>query len=309
MSLERFSKRNYRVFEGRTRSISGVLGYFVELKSVLDDFQPDVVHLHSSFAGFVGRILLCTNRRVKVVYCAHGWAFGMETGFAKKLFFSFIERLLAVCSRRLICISSYEYQLALRFGLPKKRLVLVPNGVSDLEEPPPRIEHAGIHLVFVGRLDRQKGADILMAAMQSVIRTDIKLTVVGDVVLDAGFAGANAQNVFFAGWLERAGLQGLFAESDAVIMPSRWEGFGLVAVEAMRQSLAVLASDRGALPDIVEHGRTGMIFELEPDSLAQLLESLDKDSLLRMGREGRRRFEKDFVADRMNESICQIYEQ
>lgn len=308
-SLERFSSRNYRVFEGRPRSVSGVLRYFQDLKSVVDDFKPDVVHLHSSFAGFVGRLLLCFDRQVKVIYCAHGWAFGMETSPAKKGLFSFVERLLAMGSYRLICISNYEYRLALRFGLPEKRLALIPNGISDLETPPPGIEHTGIHLVFVGRLDRQKGADILMAAMQLLKRTDLKLTVVGDVVLDGGFAGGSTSNVVFAGWLERAGLQRLFAESDAVIMPSRWEGFGLVAVEAMRQSLAVLASDRGALPEIVEDGKTGMIFELSSESLAKLLEGLDKESLTRMGLEGRRRFERHFVADRMNEAICRIYEQ
>jgi glycosyltransferase involved in cell wall biosynthesis len=96
---------------------------------------------------------------------------------------------------------------------------------------------------------------------------------------------------------------------DAVVMPSRWEAFGLVAIEAMRAGVAVIGSNRGALPEVIRNGIGGRIFDLDdPDALGRLLEELDADELRRLGESGRHRWERKYVADRMYQLTCEAYE-
>ena len=93
-----------------------------------------------------------------------------------------------------------------------------------------------------------------------------------------------------------------------MIMPSLWEAFGLTAVEAMCHSKPVLASDRGALPELVRHGVNGWIFPLNKEKLVSLLLSLDKDSLARMGKDARIIYETEFSGKVMRSNLNKLYE-
>ncbi len=100
----------------------------------------------------------------------------------------------------------------------------------------------------------------------------------------------------------------LLERMDAVVMPSRWEAFGLVAAEAMRAGVPVIASNRGALPEVVEHEVGGYIFDLDdPDALGRLLQRLDRSELRQLGNSARRRWEREFVADKMNDLLRETY--
>jgi glycosyltransferase involved in cell wall biosynthesis len=84
-----------------------------------------------------------------------------------------------------------------------------------------------------------------------------------------------------------------------VIIPSRWEGFGLVAIEAMRNGAPVIASDRGALPEVLDMGRAGLIFDPEnTTALARLLDELTPDRLKAMGAAGKARYETAYTFQR-----------
>ena len=72
--------------------------------------------------------------------------------------------------------------------------------------------------------------------------------------------------------------------ADAIVMPSRWEGFGFVAIEAMRQGRPGYSSDRGALPEIIANGRTGIIVDIDRSrNLVDVLRSLDRVKLRYIG--------------------------
>jgi glycosyltransferase involved in cell wall biosynthesis len=112
------------------------------------------------------------------------------------------------------------------------------------------------------------------------------------------------------GWLPRDCLHSYYAAADGLVVPSRWEGFGLVAIEAMRAGTAVIASNRGSLPELVEHGTTGYIFHLDENELDKLegtLRRLDKNRLREMGAAGARHFEQRFTAETMNRSLLDVY--
>jgi glycosyltransferase involved in cell wall biosynthesis len=123
-----------------------------------------------------------------------------------------------------------------------------------------------------------------------------------DLVID------RPESVEFRGWLSGRELAELYRTCDALIVPSRWEGFGLVAVEAMAWKKAVFASNVGGLTDIVRHHQTGWLFELDDiDDVLRAIESLPDEALRKMGEQGRGVFDREFTANRMNNEIVNVY--
>ncbi|MFG1357333.1 glycosyltransferase [Xanthobacter pseudotagetidis] len=281
-------------------------------------FRPDLVHLHGTFAGVVGRALLGLRpRRPKILYCAHGWSFAMDVSPLKKKLYSSLERVLAPGCDAIATISDDERRLAVAAGLPAGKLVTIWNGIAEAPRGggAARPEEGPLRLLFAGRHDRQKGLDILLDAMALLDGVPVELDVLGEPLGEDGRPlpdGASpparpGARVNYVGWVPREEVARRMAAADAFVMPSRWEGFGLVAVEAMREGTPVLAANRGALPEIIDHGRSGLIFPLDPEAIAGCLRGLARPQLRAMGMEARRDFEARFTARRMSEEILALY--
>jgi glycosyltransferase involved in cell wall biosynthesis len=167
-----------------------------------------------------------------------------------------------------------------------------------------------LNLLFVGRLDAQKGFDLLLSALGAVNRNDIILHVVGDAFLDKR---SNRKlvptNVVFHGWKPRHEVSLMYREADALVVPSRWEGFGLVAAEALRAGCPVVAAKVGGLPELVVEKQTGYLFR--PDSVADLtraLQQLRREDLLGLRPQARSHYLAHFQASRMNQQLCTLYD-
>lgn len=291
------------------RSAGAFVSYTRQIHRVLRQQEFNLVHAHSSIAGFVTRCFRATGTfRTPVIYCAHGWSFLMDVSTAKRRAYALAERVLAPFADSIISISQFEHDWALRVGLPAERCHLIRNGIGPARRPQKLdLPSSRINLLFAGRLDRQKGADVLLEAMRRLRRPDIHLYVAGGAVLGTAEV-TDTENVTVLGWLSREELDVYYASVDALVMPSRWEGFGLSAVEAMRQSTAVIASDRGALPEIVIPGVTGLIVPADdPATLAALLEQLDKECLRQWGEAGFERQQALFSSSRVHDQLCKIY--
>lgn len=304
-------------FRHEGRNPASLLGLAGAFKAAVSTFKPDILHLHSSYAGAIGRLpFLFGAHRPKVVYCSHGWAFTMAGHPLKQHGYALIERLLARRSDAIVNISEFEFREALRHGLSPDKMNVILNGIDAT--PPTTGESAvalgtgRVNLVFAGRHDPQKGLDIALAAMAQLTDVPVHLHVLGAPVVTSGKDRTDAiPNVSFYGWRSRREVADFLGQADALLMPSRWEGFGLAAVEAMRMGCAVIASDRGALPEIVIPGETGLLFRLSagPAELARLLGALDRDALVKMGEKGKARFLEHFTAERMNREIAALYRQ
>ncbi|MCY1441645.1 D-inositol-3-phosphate glycosyltransferase [compost metagenome] len=212
---------------------------------------------------------------------------------------------------RIICISQHEKKLAIEAGIKIKKISVVLNGINDIKLRPPKTSRIwpsnARKLLFVGRFDQQKGADIFCDALKSLSQEACGI-LVGDYVLGDSQDLEIPNNVTRVGWLSSSELLELYASADALVMPSRWEGFGLVATEAMRAGLPVIASRVGGLPEIVEHEKTGLLFKPhDVQELVKAIRSLDESSLLTMGKAGRLRFEKLFFVERTHREIMNIY--
>lgn len=280
-------------------------------RKVVRDWRPSLVHVHSSFAGVICRLPVL-KPDVPLIYCAHGWAFARDDAPWLCRLFAWVERQLQSRADAIIAISQHEKELAVAAGLDESRICVVSNGLSDIpdyRERKARVADGPLRLLFIGRLDRQKGLDWLLKFMQGTDPAKVQLDVVGAAVHSSGTSAGNIlANVHFFGWRSPKEVGACLDACDAVIMPSRWEGFGLVAVEAMRKGVPVLASNRGALPEIVGNHQAGWIFDLDkPTMLRKQLTSIASVELMRRGRRGRIRYLEKFTSQRMNEETAALY--
>lgn len=313
--LPHFPGDAVHTFDNSGRGPNALAQFALKTMAAIRDERPDVVHLHSTFPGMLRPLMAAipAKRRPKVIYCSHGWAFNMQTSDWRKRTYALIERLLEPFAQRTIAISPFEERSAIARGISSRRLVVVENGIDagvpEIPEAPVRFSPDVINLLFIGRLDRQKGFDVLHDAMDLMRGAPVHLHVIGESVVSSSTKTFEARpNITYHGWQPRNMVPGFLDQADAVVMPSRWEGFGLVAIEAMRQGRPVLASRVDALPDVV--GECGILFPPEnPIALAEVIIGLDRDRLRELGAGARERFVRLFTSERMNRQIIQCYEE
>lgn len=285
-----------------------------EISKFVNKVQPDIIHIHSSFAGLFARLpLFLTRKKAKVVYCSHGWSFLMDTSPLKKKVFVLIEKILSYKTDITINISEYEHKESIKMGLPEDKSIVIHNGVrpsSNLVEIDLPIDKNKINLLFIGRFDYQKGIDILLDIFKNYNFSNLHLYTFGNSVLSKQKLTYSIKNVTNLGWIDNSMIDSYYNLFDAVIIPSRWEGFGLVAVEAMRNKKAVIASNKGALPELVQNNINGYIFDLNsPQELVHILNNLDKPTLKRLGENGYLIYKEKFRSDIMNKKILEQYER
>ncbi|MCY4147669.1 MAG: glycosyltransferase family 4 protein [Chloroflexi bacterium] len=171
-------------------------------------------------------------------------------------------------------------------------------------------------LGMVCRLVRQKGVPYSLEALRR-IQSDFpqaRLVIIGDgekagELRQLATALGVAERVHWLSWRDDAAE--LMTALDVLLVPSLWEGFGLVVLEAMARRVPVIASRVSALPEVVVHGETGLLIEArDVDGLAQAIAQLLSDRALRkyMGLLGTARLEEHFSAARMVTETVEVYE-
>ena len=276
-------------------------------------YKPHFIHLHSTYAGFALRpTMYFVKGNAKIVYCPHAWAFNRNSSKAVTMLVKQVEHALSHLCDAIVCTSRCEYDSALRIGIDDRILSLILNGMSSTNEMSSdtiQWPDKKLKILFVGRFDRQKGIDLFLKAMAQL--EDVAYAhVIGAPVVDREPLPDIPGNVSFDGWQPRAKLHSYYMSANALLMPSRWEGFGLTAAEAMRAGCAVLASRIGGISDVVEDKVTGILFE--PDSVSAIVDavrSVNPNMLLHMGDAGRSRFTRLFSSERMFEDMHSLYEK
>ncbi|HDE1979579.1 TPA: glycosyltransferase [Klebsiella quasipneumoniae] len=234
--------------------------------------KPDVIHLHSTFSGMIVRFLylihILKKNDVTIVYTPHAFSFLMNVSESRKKIYSIIEKILTKVTDYIVCTSQYEMDTAILYGINKGKLKVIYNGVNvpikddeSLKEDYPLSENAGkIKVLFLGRFDYQKGYDILLELIKILDVNKFEFDIIGDSVTGEAII-LNKENVKYHGWLNHRQLNVFFKEADFLVMPSRWESFGLVAVEAQSYGLPVLANNCSSLPEVVDNNNTGILLD------------------------------------------------
>lgn len=293
------------------RSIFNIFSAIKQIHEVIEKVNPDIIHVHSTWAGLFVRLpYLFRKRKVKIVYQSHGWAFLMDTSNYKKNIYALVERILSIPTDKIINISNYEQNQAIKYGLNKNKMIMIYNGVEDkINKSNLKLNWDGnkINLLFVGRLDRQKGLDLFLDVYEKMKLKNIHLYVIGTSVLDNNLP-KNTEYVTYLGWVDSKDIDEYYQACDAVIMPSRWEGFGLVAIEAMKNSKAVIVSNRGALPELIKEDFTGYIFNIDDEiSLKNRLLALNKEKINIFGKNGRNIYLQKFIDKIFINKVYKLY--
>lgn len=275
-------------FEGgsRVKRIFSLVNVFfkkIEVNNV------DVVHAHSSGAGIalliIWPLVKIINTKVKFVYCAHGWSSTRKLSPIGRACCIALDKLIVMASDIVIDISRNEKKHS-ELILKSKKSVLIKNAIdidcykSIINLDNIDKEKNNIDVLFVGRFDEQKGFDLLLKALDlGLIKENITFSAAGDSVVSKREVVGHQDRVNFLGWCAKEKLKILYAEADLTIMPSRWEGFGLVALESLLSGTPVLASSVGDLPEIIHD--CGVACEINDEyDLAEALNSITVNKII-----------------------------
>ncbi|MFH2124042.1 MAG: glycosyltransferase family 4 protein [Pseudomonadota bacterium] len=191
--------------------------------------------------------------------------------------------------------------------VPREKIKVLPNGI-DVDTYQPKYADQGYGLYF-GRLSREKGVKTLLRAHQS-LKTNLSLKMVGTGPLEEELRREYPE-VDFLGYQSGQALHDLIANSAFVVVPSEWyENCSMVVLEAMAFGKPIIGSRIGGIPEQIEDGKTGLLFEMgNVAELAAKMELLAGDAELRdqMGRTARRKVEQEYSLAVHNQSLLAIY--
>jgi len=223
-----------------------------DVRALLRQIAPNLVHVHSTKAAVIGR-LAAHAAGVPVVYTVHGWPFQGGLDNAGAAFDLVIERALRREARRVIVVSRRDRAVANRLGVvPPERLVVVENGIDATRYAwhPDSYER---RLVYLGRLERGKGLELLLNVLGDLRNLPWHLTVCGTGRL-AGILEvtlrrlALVDRVHLMGWV--GDPRAVLAAADCLVLPSDKEGLPYSVLEGLACGLFVIASAVGALADL-----------------------------------------------------------
>ncbi|HWC18927.1 MAG TPA: glycosyltransferase family 4 protein [Terriglobales bacterium] len=320
---------------------------YSEFSQLLKRLTPDIVHVHNTFLAMSPSVFwACKDAGIPVVHtvhnyrllcpntafyrdghpceqCAggnmwHGIAHGcyrssrLATGIAASAVgYNWQRGTWTHAIDRYIAPTQFLSQKLISGGLPADRIVVKPHFV----DPDPGVaRERERYAVFIGRLSPEKGTTTLLKAWERVV--DVPLLILGDgperTELEA-CCREKKLNVRFMGSLPRLQALEHLRRARLLIFPSiTYESFGMGVIEAYACGVPVVASDHGAMRELVQHGHTGLRFRpTDSDDLAGTVRKLwcDEELLVRVGRNARQEFERKYTAEANYHALIEIYEE
>jgi len=211
-----------------------------------------------------------------------------------------------------IALTDFARNKFIEGGLPAEKIVVKPNFVYP--DPGPK-DSVGSYALFIGRLSPEKGIGTLLEAWKRLQGIPLKLVgdgpLMGEIRKSVEKEGLTCIETL--GHCPQKDVLSLIKGARFLIFPSEWyETFGRVAIEAFACGVPVIASNLGAMAEIVEDGRTGLHFETgNSEDLAAKVEWAwtHEKEMLDMGRDAREEYEEKYTAERNYEMLMEIYKK
>ena len=265
-----------------------------QLARYVEAAAPDIVHIHEPGVPRIGWAAAKLSTTAALVATCH--AYSEPARYAPLL--APVGRRIVSRIDRLIAVSDAARQFHARAcGIAEQRFTVIGNGIdlAGFHPAAPR-EHATVikapRLVYVGRFERRKGVDVLLAAFHKLTTTypDAELTLVGDGPerprLEQFVAHHRLRHVTFAGRVSDAQRTRWFTWADIAVAPARGgESFGIVLLEALASGCALIASDIAGYRDVAVDGRDAWL--VSPDNPERMAETLSQVLLDPAGRQQR----------------------
>lgn len=322
-----------------------------KIERLIKDTRPDIAHIHSIHFQITPSILYSIKKAgIPIVWtiheygiiCPHQRFYNYRNGkvclkcrktryhnaiFEKCIKDSYIASTLG-------CLQAYLYKLLntyernvdifitpsyfmrekmIEFGIRPEKLTYVPY-VLNIEDYP-YSDSLSDYFIFFGRLSQEKGLYTLLKAMKKV--SNGKLLIVGEGNLGNSLRNMareeNIRNVEFIGYQSGERLKRLIKDALFMVIPSEWyDNSPLAIYESMAMGKPVVASKIGGIPELIENGVDGFLFEAHNvDNLAQKLQYLidNKDVLFKMSKMSRKKVEERYNSDLHYERLMEVYKQ
>ena len=295
---------------------------FFEIRRSIKSLRIDVVHTHTSKAGLLGRLAASTVKPKPVrVHTFHGHLLtGYFSSWKTKLVYS-IEKFLELFTDSFVAMGSQVCNDLKSIGLGKRVnfKVFFPGLPSRAFESKLvvrkeiALEENQTYILFVGRMTSIKRPDRLLDAIDELVKRKVNVRVLaaGDGELLADLRDRASKEdlpITFLGW--RSDIPKLIAASDIAVLTSDNEAVPLTLIEASMAGLPLVSTNVGSVSDVLVNDLNGYLVDSEPAALADALQKLAIDPVLReiMGEAGRERATRYFSLEKMCSDHTELYQ-
>jgi glycosyltransferase involved in cell wall biosynthesis len=286
--------------------------------------KADLINVHSPpFFGLLSSILIGRVKRIPLILTYHADTGGNIVAQVYNLIFDrFVLRKIAL----IVVPTPKQKRELIRRGLSQNNIVVISNGFdldrNQLVANVPDVKES-FHfqdekiVLFVGALEKRKGVEFLLKAILGVLDVvkNVRVLIVGD-----GSEKSNLQNlarslnidsrICFMGYVTER-LNDLYSISDVFVLPSLWESFGMVLLEAMAHQKPIVATKTTGASELIKPGFNGLLVEpRNPEQLAEAIISIlsDQEYAHELGVNGQR-FSRNFSWDKTAGEYCKLYDQ
>ena len=307
----------------------------LELIKTYKKEQPDIIHLNSSKAGVLGsiaaKIYKVKSPPPKVVFTAHGWVFNPTNALSlpARWFYILLHKFAALFQDKIICVSEYDYNLALRHRIaPKEKLVMIHNGIDpnikfldketakkEITKKLPasdfRLSTTKPWIGSIGRLVKEKNYETLISA--AVLVPNAYFFIIGSGPesnsLKVESRKSKVNNQFF--FIDPTGNDAQYLKAfDIFTMSSIKEGLPYILLEAMAAKLPIVVTEAGGIPEMIKNHENGlMVSQKNPALLAKTIQGLlsNQNIAKELGESAGLAIQKKFNLNKMLSETSSLY--
>lgn len=278
-----------------------------EVRRIVKEEKPDMIHMHSSKAGAIGRLVI-SPKQAKLFYTPHSYAFCKKDDPKLKIkFYRMIETMLGKKQCITIACSKGEYEEAQKVT---KNSMYVSNGIqletihqAILGKPEKLVDIKNLKICTVGRIGHQKNPEMFQKIAEKF--PELTFTWIGDGELKEVL---RSPNIVITGWQDRTtSLQQLY-QNDVFLLPSLWEGLPITLLEAMYMKKICMVSNVMGNRDVIDSGENGFICETERE-YCEKIEKIIKEEVdyKKIQNKAKEKILAEHSMDTMAEEYLKIY--
>lgn len=276
-----------------------------ELYTILKKIDNiDIIHLHSSKAGLLGRIVsFLLGKSKKTIYTPHAISFlRLDVSPKKRKIFIWMERFASFFGGKIVACSQSEKEAIEEQGI--KNVTFINNGIRPLEIEKKVNTSDKITVISVGRLSIQKNPKLFNdIALEFIDNPNIQFIWCGDGELKSELT---SPNIKCTGWIERKTLENYLANADVYLSTSLWEGLPLSVLEAMSIGLPVVLSDCVGNKDLVED--RNFLYQDKQKAIRIISYYVkNRNLLIENGLKSKKTFDRDFKLENMANLYYRLY--
>lgn len=277
-----------------------------ELVKIFKNERPGAIHLNSSKAGVIGAIacLFMGKKRPQIIFTAHGWVFNHtnELNWFVKNFYIFLHKTSSLFMSKIICVSEYDYNLALEYNICEpEKLVKIHNGI-DVDMKFLNKKEARNNLIChcegfargnllnknwpwigsIGRLVKEKNYETFVEAAKLIPSANFLIIGEGPRKknLESRIQNLKLEKRFFI--ISPGGNDAQYLKAlDVFVMSSVKEGLPYILLEAMAAELPIVVTEAGGMPELIKNHENGlMVAQRSPEALARAIGGLIENKVV-----------------------------